>query len=264
MAVEWTVEHSRSSEYLFLPEDITIKPELNGRHELPNIDWLVKDILAQGQLQPVLIRNDGGKPVLCVGHSRWRAVLKINKDKLAPVALKLRCVYFKGNEQAGFRASISENRIRNSTTALDEAYCISKLHMWGYANDAIAAIYFPDVNPLDTEAMKPCIRWVKARAKLVSLDPAVQAKVSSGQMKPTAAAHLAKLTAEQQREAVTDGAEKVKKTKSLRPSSKEVVLLIEQWQDDTTAPKTVRRFCTQLLAYIRGEGKKDFEIEEEA
>jgi hypothetical protein len=86
---------------------------------------------------------------------------------------------------------------------------------------------------------------------------------SAGKVKPTAAAHLAKLSAEQQRAAVEGGGEHPpSRTKSLRPHSKEVILLIEQWQDDTTAWKPVRRFCSHLLAYMRGEGKRDFEVEE--
>lgn len=74
MAVDFKVECKRTSEYGFAPQDIVVKPKLNGRHELPNIQWLIDDILDKGQLQPCVIRNEAGKPVLVAGFSRWRAV----------------------------------------------------------------------------------------------------------------------------------------------------------------------------------------------
>ena len=80
MAVEFDVKGTRTSEYLFAPEQLEIDPSLNGRHELPDIQWIVESILTHGQLQPVTIRRSGGKPVLVAGFSRWRAVSQINKD----------------------------------------------------------------------------------------------------------------------------------------------------------------------------------------
>ncbi len=114
MAVDFKVEHPRTSEYLFLPKDIKFKPELNGRHELPDIERMIDSLVRNGQLQPVLIRNDGGMPVLVAGFSRWRAAVEINKRKLTEVPFKLRCVYFKGSEQQGVLANISENRLKGA------------------------------------------------------------------------------------------------------------------------------------------------------
>src|ERR1700736_5073026 len=98
MAVNFTAPHSRTSEYRFLPEDITIKPDLNGRFETPEIEWLITDMLAHGQHTPVVIRNDGGASVLVSGFSRWRAVREINDRKLTPVPLQLRCTYVQCTE----------------------------------------------------------------------------------------------------------------------------------------------------------------------
>ena len=67
MAVNFNVAHSRTSEYRLLPEDITVKSSLNGRHILPDIEGLIADILANGQHTPVLIRKDGDQPVLVAG-----------------------------------------------------------------------------------------------------------------------------------------------------------------------------------------------------
>src|SRR5437870_10614480 len=98
MAVEFKDKesYSRVNDYSFDPAALKINPKLNGRHDLPDIEWLIADIAKNGQLEPVPIRNDGGTRVLCAGFSRWRAIVEINKRKLTPVPLRIRCSYFKG------------------------------------------------------------------------------------------------------------------------------------------------------------------------
>ena len=49
MAVDFKVAHNRTSEYRIAPERIDVRAELNGRHELPDIEWLIADILKNGQ-----------------------------------------------------------------------------------------------------------------------------------------------------------------------------------------------------------------------
>ena len=93
MAVEFDVKGSRTSEYRFLPENIEVDPKMNGRYELPDIGWIIDSILRHGQLQPVTIRRTANKPVLVAGFSRWRAISKINKDRLTEKPLELRCCY---------------------------------------------------------------------------------------------------------------------------------------------------------------------------
>ena len=81
MAVEFNAPGTRTSEYKFLPQYIEVAPEMNGRHELPDIQWIINSILRHGQLQPVTIRRTASKPVLVAGFSRWRAISEINKQK---------------------------------------------------------------------------------------------------------------------------------------------------------------------------------------
>lgn len=169
MAVKFDVEHSRTSEYRFLPEDITVKPDLNGRHDRPDIDWLIASILREGQNTPVTIRNDGGKPVLVSGYSRWRAISKINKDKLAPVKMQLRCTYVQCTEHEGFLANIAENRFRNETTEIDDAHNIKTLmNRYNMTVDGVAAFYFPKAEA-STDEMKKAVKWVNKRMALIGL-----------------------------------------------------------------------------------------------
>jgi ParB-like chromosome segregation protein Spo0J len=199
MAVQFKVEHSRTSEYRLFPEDIKIRPELNGRHELPDIEPLIASIIEVGQLQPVTIRSDGDKPVLVSGFSRWRAISEINKRKLAPVKMQLRCAYTRCNEVDSVIANISENHFRNSTTMLDDAHNIQRL-MTRYAltEEQVAKIYFPTATAPDDE--KEAMKFVRKRLKLVTLIPEAEKAVRSGKLKEPAAMAIAKLDEEHQRE----------------------------------------------------------------
>lgn len=144
MAVDFNVKGSRTSEYRFLPEQIEIDPKLNGRHDLPDINWLIDSILKMestggcGQIQPVPIRRVGGQPVLAAGFSRYRAICAINKDMLLWVdgeavkgarekPLEVRCCYTALTEKQAFLANIEENRVRNATTPMDDAFNLQRL-----------------------------------------------------------------------------------------------------------------------------------------
>lgn len=199
MAVQFAAEHSRTSEYRFYPEDIIIKPELNGRHEMPDIEWLITDILAQGQSTPVAIRKDGPDAVLIAGFSRWRAISEINRRGLSPVKMQLRCTYKQCTEAEAFLINISENRFRNPTTALDDAHNIKRLlNQYSMTDEQVAAFYFPTAK---TEPeLKAARKFVKERVALIPLGSDAVAAVRSGRVTPTAAVAIAKLSEEQQRE----------------------------------------------------------------
>jgi hypothetical protein len=207
MAVDFKVKGSRTSEYRFLPKDIKIKPELNGRHDLPDIEWLISDILKRGQIQPVAIRNDGGIPVLCAGFSRYRAVHEINKRKLTPVPLELRCTYIKCSEHEGFLAGISENRMRNSTTEMDDAANVYRcVQIYGMTEEDVAKTYFPvemndevdEADPLVQADRKKALKWVREKLALVNLTSAAKVAMREGRLKGSAALAFAKLTQEEQ------------------------------------------------------------------
>jgi ParB/RepB/Spo0J family partition protein len=199
MAVQFAVEHKRTSEYRFYPEDITIKPDLNGRHEKPEIDWLITDILAHGQHTPVVIRNDGGAAVLVAGFSRWRAISEINKRGLAPIKLQVRCTYVQCSESEAFLINISENRFRNPATPLDDAHNIKRLlNIYQMTDEQIAGVYFPTAK---TEIeLKAARKFVKDRVALISLSAEAEAAVRSGRVKESAAVAIAKLSQAQQHE----------------------------------------------------------------
>ena len=187
MAVEFDVKGSRTSEYRFLPEMLEIDPQMNGRHETPDIEWIVDSILRHGQLQPVTIRRTAGKPVLVAGFSRWRAVTEINKRKLTEKPLELRCSYTALTEKQAFLANIEENRVRNQTTPMDDAYNIQRLiNVYQMTEQECA------------EAYRASPSWIKSRLQLIEATPEVEKEIRAGTIKGTAATTIAKLSKEHQ------------------------------------------------------------------
>jgi ParB-like chromosome segregation protein Spo0J len=203
MAVDFKVEHKRTSEYRLLPENITIRPDLNGRFDKPDIEWLITDILAHGQHTPVVIRNDGGAAVLVSGFSRWRAVSEINKRGLVPApGMQLRATAVSCNEAEAFILNISENRFRNPTTAIDDAHNIKRLlNIYAMTEDQVSSIYFPTAK---TESeLKEARRFVKDRIALIDLVPEAETAVREGRVTESAAKAIAKLPSATQREIVS-------------------------------------------------------------
>lgn len=204
MAVEFTgATGSRTSEYRFLPEMLEIDPAMNGRHELPDVAWIVDSILRHGQLQPVTIRRTAGKPVLVAGFSRWRAVSQINKEKLTEKPLELRCSYTALTEKQAFLANIEENRVRNATTPMDDAYNIQRLiNVYQMTEDEVA------------DAYRASASWVKGRLGLIEATPEVEKEIRAGTIKGPAAQAVAKLSKEHQKNLAKKAKEQGKLTKA--------------------------------------------------
>ena len=188
MAVEFDVKGSRTSEYRFLPENIEVDPKMNGRYELPDIGWIVDSILRHGQLQPVTIRRTASKPVLVAGFSRWRAISKVNKDKLTEKPLELRCSYTALTEKQAFLANIEENRVRNATTPMDDAYNIQRL----------INVYQMTIDEVKDAYRAESAAWVKNRLALIEATPAVEKQIRAGKIKGPAAKAIVKLNKEHQ------------------------------------------------------------------
>lgn len=236
MAVQFAAETqvNRTSEYRAYPENIRIIPSINGRHETPDIEWLITDIIARGQHTPVVIRKDGDEPVLVAGFSRWRAISEINRRGLSPVKLQVRCTYMQCTEAEAFLINISENRFRNPTTALDDAHNIKRLfNQYAMTDEQIAAFYFPTAR---TEPeLKAARKFVKERVALIPLGSDAAAAVRSGRVTPTAAVAIAKLSESQQREVLERNEGKIERKDVLpaapkvKPAGRDPELLRRTW-----------------------------------
>lgn len=184
MPVTFTESDIKRSEgqWTALPEDLDLLPELNGRHDLPDIDWLISSILTVGQIQPITIRKTGGRPVVTAGYSRYRAIFEINKRKMTPEPMRLWCSYKQYTDKQAFIVTIHENIVRNATTPMDDAYNIQKLiNLFGMPMEEIADTYRTNE------------KWVKDRLTLLEVAPEVEFAIKEGRIKPTAAVAIAKL-----------------------------------------------------------------------
>lgn len=193
MSVGFKVAHTRRHTYLFAPKSLKPHPELNGRFVETDIEALLADLVSNGQTVPLVIRSDGGMPVIIDGHRRWRAALEGLKRKLLPQEFRLECVYFKGNEQQAFLAAVRANHHRTDKNPIDDAHNISKMERFGMTHEEIAAVY------------RESVSWVKNTLKLVTLSQEGAEALSSGKLKAPAARALAKLSQEAQREALASG-----------------------------------------------------------
>lgn len=244
MAVQFAAEHKRTSEYRFYPEDISIKPELNGRTDKPEIEFLITDILAHGQHTPVVIRNDGGQAVLVAGFSRWRAISEINTRGLSSIKLQIRATYVQCSEAEAFLINISENHMRNPTTPIDDAHNIKRLlNVYAMTEEQIAGVYFPTAKT-ETE-LDRARRFVADRIALITLSPAAETAVRSGRVKESAAKAIAKLSQAQQAEVlkkegtirrkdVTPAAPKAPKPAKPAPKDMELIRRVTAALDDVS------------------------------
>jgi hypothetical protein len=132
--------------------------------------------------------------------------------------LKLRANYVKTNEKGAFIRNISENRMRNETTPVDDAHNIQKLiEAWQMDEKEVAKIYFPTAATEDE--LKDAVKWVRGRIDLIRLTPEAEKAVTDGRLNETAAAAIAKLSASQQRAALKskDGKLTAKDIKAASP-----------------------------------------------
>jgi hypothetical protein len=213
MAVRWAVDsdkYERGSLYKFSPDEIIVLPGENGRHEDPDIEWMIADIHARGQETPVTVRSDGGKPVLVFGYQRMRAIKAINERWPDEPVRKVVCIFKQLTKEEAFRANIAENRMRNEVTPVDDAHNIKRLiNVYGYNDAQIVAAYFPALIPanlpVNAKEYEDARRWVRERMALIGLTPTAEKAVRDGRVKLHSAIKLNKLPAQKQDELVAGG-----------------------------------------------------------
>jgi ParB-like chromosome segregation protein Spo0J len=183
---------TRDSTYYIATQDIEIDAENNGRHVLPDIQWLIESIEKDGQKVACIVRKDGKRAMMVDGHNRWRAICEINKKRKPDDRLKVRCEYFRGNEVEALEAGYIANQ-HNPLQPIDQGYFVARMLRFGKSLEQIAKICREDV------------AWCKKRLDLVSLTPEARAAVSDNNTPLTASVALAKLAAEEQRRFLKSG-----------------------------------------------------------
>jgi ParB/RepB/Spo0J family partition protein len=245
MAKLWKVPSTAGNVFYFDPSSIVIKAELNGRHDLPDITELKESIRRFGQIEPVIVRDEGGMPVLTAGFSRWRAIVELNEES-PETKIKILTVYSRANEVDGLLLNHEENKRRNTTTPLDDAHLYQRLERYGWTEKEIA------------DRLSVSVSHVKQRLALIEASIELQEAVRSKRIPANAAAKIAKMAVSVQREAVKGNGKVSKETVAaathtlVKPSFRAV----REYVEAHTGPgesKDVAEFCDALLRFMDGK-----------
>lgn len=267
---------TRQDMFLIDPDNVIVDLKKRRRIILPtekDVQSLAKSILDEGQLQPSKARRLPNKTVeLLFGFTRWQAVKWINdngvsldNEKKLVVSgeprseesrLKLKVTLTECNDEEAFRQNIVENRVRKSTTAVDDAHNHRSLREeLGYTDAQIADLY------------ECSVAWVGQVRKLLSLPAEVQKKIGT-EMSTTAALQLCDLSPAEQQQVLSIAQQtgtsvkvaEVKKAKrasatATGDASRSVKELKNFWEGLTgpAEDEAVRNFARSALHHIAGK-----------
>ena len=119
-------------------ETICSKVNVRSASKAKQIEILASDIEHHGQLQPVIIRYEDGKPAVIAGQRRRKALLKLEKDNQDIV---LEGLVVEVDDMEAIAISLSENKNQLPMTAMDSYKAFSKLAKQGWQVDSIAKVY---------------------------------------------------------------------------------------------------------------------------
>lgn len=193
--------------FRFKTHELRIRVSNCGRHQQRSKEdyaLLRASILRDGQNDPVIIQKDGQIPFIVDGMGRYEVFCDLNKHEWKDAPREIIAVYKEGNPIDAIWRAIHQNKIRSGVVPLDDAYNIQALKNQNLTDEEIAEGYFPGCMADKTERRK-ALNWVTKRTSLLGLAKEVQQALTDGEIKVTAAEHLSRLQAEQQREAVKHG-----------------------------------------------------------
>jgi ParB family chromosome partitioning protein len=188
---------SRTNAYNIDPTDLTLvtdkaHPLYDPRVTMPLDEAMVRSIMFQGVIEPVVITRDGDTCLVVDGRQRVRAAVEANKrlEKEGKETIKVTCVLRRGNESDLFGVAISANENRQDDTPLGRATKCQRYMNMG-RSEAEAAVTFG--------VTTQCIRqWMK----VLECSATVRKAVEEGKIAASAAAQLADLAAEDQESAL--------------------------------------------------------------
>ena len=222
----------RGDVFFIAPQEIIVDEKLNGRwtpHDAEAVEDMAKSFEAEGQLQPVQVRK--------VADNRVQLVLGTVNDEEA------------------FRRNIVENKQRAETTPIDDAFNQRRLREeFGWTDARIAEFY----------GMTPS--YVGLLKKLLILPTAAQLHVHERELSVQAAAALADLPAQEQKQALASQqpgeslsksvVKQVREKKIARGGKQSRSLAeVRSFLEGLTGPAErpqVKDLCDLLLEYIQG------------
>lgn len=193
---------SQANAYQFDPSELVLitdpkNPLYDPRINLPLDEGLVRNIMFQGVIEPVVIVKQNDKPVVVDGRQRVRCALEANKrlKEQGKEPVRVVAVVRRGTETDLFGVSISANENRQDDTPMGRAQKCARFLAMGRSEEE-AAVTFGVSNT--------CIKqWMK----MLETTPAVRKAVEAGKLSASAAAQLANLDADEQDSALASALE---------------------------------------------------------
>ena len=185
----------RTTAFMVQPEELTLvteetHPLFDPRVHLKPDETLIRNIMVYGVLEPVLVRKNGDDIEVLAGRQRVKAAIEANRrlEAEGKVPLRVPCMVKRGQDADLFGVIVSENEQRLEDTPLARADKAQRLIDMG-KTEAEAAIAFG-----------VSIRTIKNWLALQDLCAPVRKAVERGQISATAAAELAGLARNEQRD----------------------------------------------------------------
>lgn len=142
------IEAKRSDVFLVDPEKLFLvteegHPLYDPRINLPVEESLVKNIMYQGVIEPVVVTKDGDKVAVVAGRQRVRATLEANKrlDEMGKEPVQVPCIVRRGDESALFGVSVSENENRTDDSPLAKAEKLQRYLNMGKTEEEAAIVF---------------------------------------------------------------------------------------------------------------------------
>ena len=200
--------------------DLTLDDDYNPRrYPVPaaRITELAVDIVANGQLYPVLARKINGKIVPFDGFSRTRAILYANENKMYkdnprwngdPIKVAVSVVDIEHDADA-FIKGVAANMKRTDMSPVDYANMIRVLTgEFGMSKKDIAVQF------------KKAPSWVTEHSQIGELPPAIQKKIHDGKIPYTSVRELVACETEEEQLELVASLEKGESRESVKSRSK--------------------------------------------
>jgi len=218
----------RLNGFIFEPEDLVIigldtdngpeHPLYDERIHLPLDEGLIKNIMLEGVIKPVVVCKDpDGHALVVDGRQRVRAAREAKTRQAAngDVTVRVPAVHRRSDETALLGVSISANGFHQGTNVLAKARQAERLLNMGQTEEEVALRF-----GVSGQAIR---NW----RKLLDLAAELKKAVEAGKIAPSAALELAKLPKAEQKAALQrviseHGETRTRQGKRKRPTGKQL------------------------------------------
>lgn len=210
----------RGTAFFFNPNDLVIvgldtkegkeNPLYDERVKMPVQDSLVKNIMAYGIIQPVVIVKQGESAMVVDGRQRVRAARRANEifAERGQEPIMVPAVLRRGEDGLLMGVSLSANENRQGDDPIVQAAKIQRFLDLG-RNEEEAAVVFGVT-----------VQTITNRLKLLECAPTVRNAVKDGRLSASAALELSGLPSEDQKSALTKMIEEGKTTAKAAKTAK--------------------------------------------